>query len=134
VILLLSRYLLDVPMASGIGGIIAMSLIYIVLSLALGLLISIFSKTQVAALLLSGMVMMVPILMLSGIMFPIENPPKIFQLISNLIPTRWYIDATRKMMIQGVPFIAVWKEFAILFGTSIVFMGISLKSFNDKLE
>ncbi|MGI6313392.1 MAG: ABC transporter permease [Candidatus Cryptobacteroides sp.] len=134
VILVLSRYLLDVPMVSGVGGIIAISLIYIALSLALGLLISTFSKTQIAALLFAGMVMIVPILMLSGIMFPIENLPKFFQWISNVIPTRWYIEAIRKLMIQGVPFIAVWKEFAILTGMGIVFMGISLNSFNDKLE
>ncbi|HOF93323.1 MAG TPA: ABC transporter permease [Bacteroidales bacterium] len=133
-ILLLAHYLLDVPMSGGIWGIFSLSLLYIVLSLSLGLLISTVTKTQVAALLISAMVMLVPVLLLSGIIFPIENFPKFFELLSNIIPARWYIAAIRKMMIQGAAFTAVWKEGIVLLGMTVVFIGISLKKFNDKLE
>ena len=133
-ILLLAHYLLDVPMSGGVGGIFSLSLLYLVLSLALGLLVSTIATTQVAALLVSAMVMMMPILMLSGMLFPIENLPKFFQVVSNIVPARWYIDAVRKMMIQGLPIVAVWKNCAILLGMTIVILGVSLKKFNDRLE
>jgi len=123
-----------VPMSGGVWGIFSLSLLYVVLSLSLGLLVSIIAKTQVAALLISAMVMMMPMMLLSGMLFPIENFPKIFEVISTVVPARWYIDAIRKMMIQGSPFIAVWKEFAILLGMSVIFLSVSLVRFNDKLE
>lgn len=133
-VLLLARYLLEIPMSGGIGGIFSLSLLYILLSLSLGLLVSTIATTQMAALLISAMVMMMPILMLSGMLFPIENLPKFFQVVSNIIPARWYIDAVRKMMIQGLPIAAVWKNYAILMGMTVAILGVALKKFNDKLE
>ncbi len=133
-VLLLARYLLEIPMSGGIGGIFSLSLLYILLSLSLGLLVSTIATTQMAALLISAMVMMMPILMLSGMLFPIENLPEFFQVVSNIIPARWYIDAVRKMMIQGLPIAAVWKNYAILMGMTVAILGVSLKKFNDKLE
>lgn len=133
-ILILARYLLGVPMSGGVGGIFTLSLLYLVLSLSLGLLVSTIATTQVAALLVSALVMMMPILMLSGMLFPIENLPGFFQVVSNIVPARWYIDAVRKMMIQGLPIVAVWKNCVILFGMTVVILGVSLKKFNDRLE
>ena len=133
-ILLLARHLLGVPMSGGVGGIFSLSLLYLILSLSLGLLVSTIADTQMAALLISAMVMMMPILMLSGMLFPIENLPKFFQVVSNIVPARWYIDAVRKMMIQGLPLVAVWKNGVILLGMTVVLLGVSLKKFNDKLE
>ena len=133
-ILLLARYLLGVPMSGGVAGIFSLSLLYLVLSLSLGLLVSTITNTQIAALLLSAMVMMMPIMMLSGLLFPIENLPTFFQVVSNIIPARWYIDAVRKMMIQGESLAAVWQDAAILLGMTAALLGISLKKFNDKLE
>lgn len=133
-VLLLARFLLEVPMSGGVGGIIAISLLYLTLSLALGLFVSTISTTQVTAVLISAMVMMMPILMFSGLLFPIENLPKFFQAVSTVVPARWYIDAVRKMMIQGMPIVAVWKQCAILAGMTVVLIAVSLKKFNDKLE
>ena len=133
-ILLLARYLLGVPMSGGVWGIFSLSLLYLMLSLSLGLLVSTIASTQMAALLISAMVMMMPILMLSGMLFPIENLPKFFQVVSNIVPARWYIDAVRKMMIQGLPLLAVWKNCVILLGMTVAILGVSLKKFNDKLE
>jgi len=133
-ILLLARYLLGVPMSGGVWGIFALSLLYLILSLSLGLLVSSIANSQMVALLVSAMVMMMPILMLSGMLFPIENLPLFFQVVSNIVPARWYIDAVRKMMIQGLPLVAVWKNGVILLGMTVVLLGVSLKKFNDKLE
>lgn len=133
-ILLLARYLLDVPMTGGVWGIFSLSLLYLALSLSLGLLVSTIARTQVAALLISAMVMMMPILMLSGMLFPIENLPTFFKVVSNIVPARWYIDAVRKMMIQGLPLSVVWENCVILLGMTVAILGVSLKKFNDKLE
>lgn len=133
-ILLLARYLLGVPMSGGVAGIFSLSLLYLLLSLSLGLLVSTIADTQVTALLISAMVMMMPILMLSGMLFPIENMPVFFRTVSHIIPARWYIDAIRKMMIQGVPLAEVWQDCVILFGMTVLLLGVSLRKFNDKLE
>ena len=132
--LLLARYLLDVPMSGGAAGIFSLSLLYIILSLSLGLLVSAIARTQVAALLISAMVMMMPILMLSGLLFPLENLPAFFQVISCTVPARWYIDAIRKMMIQGVPLSEVWLDCLVLLGMTVLLLTVAFKRFNDKLE
>lgn len=134
VVLLLAHFLLGVPMSSGVGGIIVISLVYVALSLCLGLLISTLVTTQLAALLLSAMVMMFPILMLSGMIFPIENLPGFFRGLSCIVPARWYIDAIRKMMIQGLPLASVAGDLAVLSGMASFIMLVALKKFNDRLE
>ncbi len=133
-ILFLARYLLQVPLSGSITGLIGISLLYLALALALGLLISTIAERQVTAMLVSGMVLMLPLIMLSGMIFPVENMPGVLQGISWIIPARWYIAAVRKLMIEGLPFVAVIKEFAILVLMTVVIMVVALKSFKDKLE
>jgi ABC-2 type transport system permease protein len=86
------------------------------------------------ALLISAMVMMMPVLFFSGLMFPIENLPWALRWISYVIPARWYIDAMRKLMIEGVAFIGVMPEFGILLGQTLLLIAVSTKKFNDRLE
>ena len=133
-ILLIARYLLDVPMSGGLGGIIIISLIYLILALALGLLVSTLASSQVVALLISAMVMLLPMMMLSGMVFPLENLPTVLKPLPYIVPARWYIEAIRKMMIMGLPLSAVVKEVSILIFMTFVLMGVSLKKFKDKLE
>lgn len=133
-ILLLARYLLDVPMSGSVTGLVGMSLLYIVLSLALGLLISTVSKKQVTAMIISGMLLIMPIIMLSGMVFPVENMPGALQGVSCIIPARWYISAVRKLMIEGLPFRDVLTEVSILAGMTVFIVGVALRKFNDKLE
>lgn len=133
-ILLLAAYALDVPLLGSAGAIIAVSLLYLVLALALGLLISTIAEKQIVALIISAMLLMMPIVMLSGMLFPVENMPAVLQAISYIVPARWYIEAIRKLMIEGLPFAAVWREVLILLAMTIVFIVVSVKKFNDKLE
>ncbi len=133
-ILLIARYLLDVPMSGGLGGVITISLIYLVLALALGLLVSTLASSQVVAMLISAMVMLLPMMMLSGMVFPIENLPAVLKPLPYIVPARWYIEAIRKLMIMGLPLSAVIKEVLILVFMTFVLMGVSLKKFKDKLE
>lgn len=99
-ILLLSVYVLDVPVAGSLFWLIMVSLLFIFVSLSLGLLISTVTRTQVAAMLASGLVLMMPTMLLSGMIFPIESMPLVLQLISDILPARWYIQAVRKLMIE----------------------------------
>ena len=134
IILFLARYMLHVPMSGGIAGILAVSVLYLILSLSLGLFVSTLASTQVIAMMISAAVMLIPIVMLSGMIFPIENLPEILQALSCIIPARWYIDAMRKMMIEGLPAVAVWKDILILLVMTLVLIGSSMKKFNTRLE
>ena len=133
-ILLMARYVLGVPLQGSIAWILAISTLYILLALSLGLLISNIAQTQLVALLLSAMVLLMPVLMLSGMMFPIESMPKILQWISIVIPPRYYIEAMRKLMIMGVGVGEVMKEIAILGSFTTFFLILALMKFNTRLE
>lgn len=132
-ILLLAYLLLDVPVTGGIAGLCILSLVYIILSLALGLFISTVVNTQAVAMLGSVMTLMLPVMLLSGMIFPIESMPKVLQYISDVIPAKWYIMAARKMMIEGQTLAQVYLEASILTGMTVVLMALSLKNFKNRL-
>jgi ABC-2 type transport system permease protein len=134
IILLMSATVLDVPLQGGLGWILVVSLIYILLALSLGLLISNIAQTQFVALLVSAMVLLLPTVMLSGMLFPVESMPTILQWISAIIPPRYYIQAMRKLMIMGVGIQEVWQEVVILIGMTTLLLIISLKKFKVRLE
>lgn len=133
-ILLLSIYILGVPVTGSLGTLIGISLIYILVALALGLFISSVAENQMAAMLISGMGLMMPIMLLSGMIYPTESMPDFLQWISAVIPARWYISAVRKIMIQGLGFMAVWKEFSILTGMAVFLITVSLRRFKTRLN
>lgn len=133
-ILLMAHFVLGVPLAGSVLWILAVSVLYILLALSLGLLISNIAQTQLVALLLSAMVLLMPVIMLSGMVFPVESMPKILQWVAAVVPPRCYIDAMRKLMIMGVGIGEVLKEVAILAGFTVVFLTIALKKFNTRLE
>ena len=134
VILLMAHYVLGVPLAGSLFWIIAVSIIYILLALSLGLLISNIAQTQLVALLLSAMVLLMPVVMLSGMMFPIESMPTVLQWVAAVIPPRYYIEAMRKLMIMGVGIGEVIKEVTILAAMTVLLLTIALKKFNVRLE
>ena len=133
-ILLMARYVLDVPLQGSVLWILFVSAIYILLALALGLLISNIAQTQLVALLMSAMVLLMPVIMLSGMIFPVESMPQVLQWIAAVVPPRYYIDAMRKLMIMGVGIGEVMKEVAVLSIMAAVLLAVSLKKFNTRLE
>ena len=133
-ILLMGRYVLGVPLQGSIVWIYLVSTIYILLALSLGLLISNIATSQLMALLLSAMVLLMPIVMLSGMLFPIESMPPVLQWISAIVPPRYYIEAMRKLMIMGVGIGEVVREVAILSGMTILLLAVSLLKFKTRLE
>lgn len=133
-ILLLSVYVLHVPVAGSLFWLSILSMLFIFVALALGLLISTIAETQVAAMLISGMAMMMPVMLLSGMIFPTESMPAILQWISNIIPAKWYIIAVKKIMIEGLDISFALKELGILLLMATVIITISLKKFNERLS
>ena len=133
-ILLMARFVLGVPLAGSLFWILAVSTLYILLALSLGLLISNMAQTQLVALLLSAMVLLMPVVMLSGMLFPVESMPTILQWISAVVPPRYYIEAMRKLMIMGVGIGEVAHEVAVLTGITVVLLAIALKKFKVRLE
>ena len=133
-VLLISKYILQVPLAGNILTILGVSLIYILLSLALGLLISVAAQTQVVALLISGMLLIMPSMMLSGMIYPIESMPAILQYISAIVPTLWYVSAMKKLMIMGVGVEMVYEELLVLTAMTILLLGIALKKFKIRVS
>ena len=134
VILLMANSLLGVPLQGSVFWIFVISTIYILLALSLGLLVSNIAKTQLVALLLSAMVLLMPIVMLSGMFFPIESMPKVLQYVSAIIPTRYYTSAMRKLMIMGVGVRQVMHEMIVLICMLIGLLGLSFAMFNKRLE
>ena len=132
-ILLMSRFVLFVPIAGSLWLILLVSTIYIFMALSLGLLISTIAKTQMAALLMSAVMLLMPCTMLSGMMFPIESMPHVLQWVAALIPPRYYISAMRKLLIMGVSFRYVLSEVVTLLGMTMLFLMVALLKFNKRL-
>ena len=133
VILLMARFVLGVPLQGSLFGIYFVSTIYILLALSLGLLISNVAETQIVALLVCAMVLLMPIVMLSGMIFPIESMPRILQWVSAIIPPRYYISAMRKLMIMGVGVEQVLRELTILICMLVYLLTLALKTFKLRL-
>lgn len=133
VILFLSIFLLDMPLNGSILLLFAASLLLILTALSLGLLISNSTASQQAAMLISLMGMLLPTMMFTGFLFPLENMPTPLQVIANVVPSKWYYIIVKDVMIKGLGFSAVWKEMLILFGMTSFLLIISIKKFKTRL-
>lgn len=130
--LVLSYTVLGIPFSFRLFDVIWVTILYVTLALALGLLISTIASTQVAALLISGVMFMMPVILLSGMIFPVENMPLVLQWISCVIPARWYISAMRVLMIQRLPVGYVLTEVLVLAGMTLLVLALAIKKFNAK--
>ena len=133
-ILLFSTLVLGLPIKGSLALLIGVSLVYIGVSLAIGLLVSAIAESQLVALLASGMGLMMPVILLSGMIFPVENMPLPLRLVSNVLPARWYVEATRKIMIMGLGPASVAREIAVLVSMGSVLTALSVGKFKTRLE
>jgi len=133
-LLLLAVYVLHVPVNGSLVTLGLVSLLFIFVSLALGLLISTVVETQLVALLISGMVLMLPVILLSGLMFPIESMPLALQALAQVIPAKWFIEALRSIMIKGLGFSSIIREVSVLSVMAFVLIIASFKRFKNRLE
>ena len=129
--LLISYTALGLPFSAGVVNVVVISLLYIVLALSVGLLVSTLVRTEVAALIVSAIAFMIPVLMRSGMIFPLDNMPRALQWFSAIGPARWYISAMRKIMIQQLPLSSVWTEVAILAGMTALMLVLAIRKFKN---
>lgn len=132
-ILLLSVFVLGVPINGSLGLLAFESILFTLVSLSLGLLISSAAESQQIAMFISLVGLFLPTIMLSGFMFPVENMPVLLRIISNVVPAKWYYTIVRSVMIKGTGLITVWKETLILAGMMLFFLTMAIKSFKIRL-
>ncbi len=132
-ILLLSVYVLELPIAGSLLLLVGESILFTITALSLGLLVSSITASQQVAMLISLMGMFLPTLMFSGFMFPIENMPRPLQVMSNVVPAKWYFFIVKAVMIKGLGIASIWKETLILAGMTVFFLALSLKKFKIRL-
>jgi ABC-2 type transport system permease protein len=132
-ILLLSVFVLDVPINGSLVLLVFESLLFTLVSLALGLLISSKAESQQTAMFISLVALFLPTVMLSGFMFPVENMPLPLRTVSNIVPAKWYYSIVKSVMIKGIGLHAIWKETLILTGMLVFFLGLAIKNFKIRL-
>lgn len=132
-ILLLSVFVLDVPINGNIFLLVFVSIIFALVSLSLGLLISSSTDSQQTAMFITLVGMFLPTIMLSGFMFPVENMPLPLRIISNIVPAKWYYSIVKSVMIKGLGITAIWKELLILTGMLVFFVSLAIKKFKIRL-
>jgi len=132
-ILLLSRFVLEVPINGSLLLLVFESVLFTLVSLSLGLLISSAAASQQVAMFISLVALFLPTVMLSGFMFPVENMPLPLRTVSNIVPARWYYSIVKSVMIKGLSLQAVWKETLILAGMMTFFLTVAIRNFKIRL-
>lgn len=133
-ILVLAKLLFGMPFRGSLALLMAETVLFIGLALSIGIFISTITRTQQMALLLSMFALMLPTILLSGFIFPVENMPQWLQYFSALMPARWFVNIVRGIMIRGVGIEFLWKETLILAGMTFLFIALSIKKFKIRLE
>ena len=132
-ILLLSVFVLEVPINGSIPLLMFESILFTLVSLSLGLLISAGAASQQTAMFISLVALFLPTIMLSGFMFPVENMPLPLRIVSNIVPAKWYYSIVKSVMIKGLGLNAIWKETLILGGMMVFFLTLAIKKFKIRL-
>jgi ABC-2 type transport system permease protein len=133
-ILVVSYYVFGMPIRGSLLLLLLESILFIVMALSMGILISTISKDQQVALMISLAGLMLPTILLSGFIFPIENMPLVLQWLSNIMPPRWFIIIVKTIMLKGVGFAYIWKETLIIFVMALIFIMLSVRNFKVRLE
>jgi ABC-2 type transport system permease protein len=134
IIILLGYFVFDLPLNGSITLLLFTTIIYVTLSLSLGIFISTMATSQQMAMFISMLGLMLPTIILSGFIFPIENMPVILQWFSAIMPARWFITSLKHIMIKGSDITFIWKELLILSGMMLFFLMMSVKRFKNRLE
>jgi len=134
IILLLGYFVFGLPFHGSLALLLSEMTLYVILSLSLGIFISTVAQSQPVAMIMSMLMLMLPTLLLSGFIFPIENMPLLLQGLSMIMPARWFIIILKNIMLMGTGILFVWKETLILLGMTLFFMILSIKRFKVRLE
>jgi ABC-2 type transport system permease protein len=133
-ILLMGYFIFGVPIRGSLVLLLGETILFIFMALSMGILISTIAKNQQVALMISLAGLMLPTILLSGFIFPVENMPLVLQWLSNIMPSKWFIIIIRGIMIKGAGFIYLWKETLVILLMIVIFIGLSIKNFKIRLE
>ncbi|HCB63223.1 MAG: multidrug ABC transporter permease [Bacteroidetes bacterium GWF2_43_63] len=133
-IIFIATVIMGVPVNGSWLLLIAVSLLFIFVSLAIGILISTLVSRQMVALLASAMGLLLPAVLLSGLIFPVSSMPFALQMVAQILPVKWYIEATRAIMIMGVGFSAIATQVVVLSTMAILLLVLSLRNFKIRLD
>lgn len=134
VIVTLGVFVFGMPIQGSLFLLAVESILFIITALSLGILISTISDSQQTAMMLSLMGLMLPVIILSGFIFPISSMPLPLQIISNIIPAKWFIIIIKAIMLKGASISIIWKETLILVGMTVFFIALSIKKYKIRLE
>lgn len=134
IILVISRFVLGVPIRGSLALILLVTLVFTFFSLAFGLLLSSLVKSQKESTILTGFSVMMPTMLLSGMIFPVENMPLVLRWISRFIPATYYITSMRKLMIQGAGLSAIWVELLLLVLFAILTIALAIRNVKPRLR
>ncbi len=133
-IYLIGHYVFGVPVLGNLILLFFLTIIFILTALSFGILISTITKSQLAAMMISAVGLILPTILLSGFIFPIDNMPVILQVLTNIVPAKWFLMAIKNIMLKGSGFIIIWKETAVLIFMIIFLLLISVRRFKIRLE
>jgi ABC-2 type transport system permease protein len=133
-ILLMGYFIFGVPIRGSLVLLLGETILFIFMALSMGILISTIAKNQQVALMISLAGLMLPTILLSGFIFPVENMPLVLQWLSNIMPSKWFIIIIRGIMIKGAGFIYLWKETLVILLMIVIFIGLSIRNFKIRLE
>lgn len=134
IILLLGHLVFGMPIAGSVALLLAVSFLYICMALSLGILISGITNSQQVAMMISLVALMLPTILLSGFIFPVENMPPVLQVLCHMMPPKYYITMIKSIMLQGNGWLYIWKETLILAGFTALFLAMSIRKFKIRLN
>ncbi|HPI87371.1 MAG TPA: ABC transporter permease, partial [Bacteroidales bacterium] len=132
-ILALGYFVFGMPMRGNIVLLLLETVLFIIMALSMGILISTIAKTQQVALMVSLAGLMLPTILLSGFIFPVENMPWALRTLSNIMPSKWFIIIIKNIMLKGIDITYIWKETLILIFMTLFFITLSVKNFKIRL-
>jgi ABC-2 type transport system permease protein len=132
-ILTLGYFVFGMPMRGNLALLLTEAMLFIMMALSMGILISTIAKNQQIALMISLAGLMLPTILLSGFIFPIENMPVALQILSNIMPSKWFIIIIKAIMLKGIGLRYIWKETLIIIMMTAIFIGLSVRNFKIRL-
>jgi ABC-2 type transport system permease protein len=132
-VILQARLIFNVPLRGSLLLLLAEGLLFILVSLSLGILISSRTSSQRVAMLGAMIGTMLPTMLLSGFIFPIESMPLALRIVTNIVPARWFVEIARSIMLKGVGLAYLWQETLVLAGMAAALLVASTRSFSARL-
>jgi ABC-2 type transport system permease protein len=133
-IIILGKWVFGMPITGSYLLLLFVTIVFIVMVLSLGIFISTIANNQMTAMMISMLGLFLPTILLSGFIFPIENMPLPLQILTNIVPAKWFIIILKTIMLKGLGFSYIWKELLILFGMIIFILTLAIKKFKIRLE